>query len=409
VGTYNPSNTSEYGFWKFLYGNNDPRVATGLDWNQDAKDGILAILAGKMSVAAYSGSAAYTAFTSACSSGGNLYLCIAATTGNAPPNATYWLLVGPVPAAQSGLNWRGAWNSGATYAAGDLAVSGGVLYVALTGNTNSAPPNANWQVLAMTVVNSVITWRGAWSSSTNYAVNDAVSDGGNAYIAVAPNTNSEPPNSNWNLLASKGATGVAGSAGATGATGPAGPAGLTWRGPWNSSTAYVANDAVSDGGSSYVCLTPNTNDEPPSANWAVLASKGSSGVPSVPYPIPVIDVILGDADPGTHIHLELQVSTDPTFATTALDVSSVSSQANWYYDNGSAWTAWPAGGVLADYTWGQDSFGQHVDSPTNATGFNWMYAIPSGLVAGTTYYTRWRQWDVEGQEWGRWHYGSLRV
>jgi hypothetical protein len=281
-------------------------------------------------------------------------------------------------------------------------------YLCIAANTNSQPPSSNWQVLSVSVGASGLNWRGPWSASANYAVGDAVSDGGSAWIAVAPNTNSEPPNTSWNVLVSQGATG------ATGATGAAstvpGPAGLNWRGPWSSSASYAANDAVSYIGSAWICVTANTNSAPPSSAWNVLASGGTSGVPAVPYPIPVVGVILGDTDPGTKIHLELQVSTDPTFvATPTLDVQSKNAQTAWFYDNGSGWTAWPSGGVVADYTWGQDQFGQHVDAPSNATGYNWMYAIPSGLVAGTVYYTRWRQWDVQGGEYGRWHYGSLKV
>ena len=45
------------------------------------------------SAAAYSGGTAYVAGNSV-TSGGNAYVCIAPTTGNAPPNATYWALAG---------------------------------------------------------------------------------------------------------------------------------------------------------------------------------------------------------------------------------------------------------------------------------------------------------------------------
>jgi hypothetical protein len=46
--------------------------------------------------------------------------------------------------------------------------------------------------------------RGAWSSATTYAVNDVVSLSGSSYMATAANTNSQPPNANWMLLAAKG-------------------------------------------------------------------------------------------------------------------------------------------------------------------------------------------------------------
>jgi hypothetical protein len=51
------------------------------------------------------------------------------------------------------------------------------------------------------------TGQGAWSSSTTYDPNDVVSYNGNSYLANATNTNSAPPSANWTLLAAKGETG----------------------------------------------------------------------------------------------------------------------------------------------------------------------------------------------------------
>jgi hypothetical protein len=77
--------------------------------------------------------------------------------------------------------------------------------------------------------------RGAWSSSTAYAVNDLVfvTSGGSTstYLATHASTNAAPASSpsSWQLLASAaaGATGPTGPAGSTGATGATGPTGAT--------------------------------------------------------------------------------------------------------------------------------------------------------------------------------------
>lgn len=75
-----------------------------------------------------------------------------------------------------------------------------------------------------------------------------------------------------------GPTGPTGPTGATGATGATGGAGLTWKGAWSAVTAYVANDAVSLSGSSYICILGNTNQTPPNATyWNLLAQVGSTG------------------------------------------------------------------------------------------------------------------------------------
>lgn len=75
-----------------------------------------------------------------------------------------------------------------------------------------------------------------------------------------------------------GATGPQGATGATGATGAAGPEGLVWKGAWDSGTAYVIDDAVGYGGSSYICIQAHTNQTPTTAAyWSLLAAKGSDG------------------------------------------------------------------------------------------------------------------------------------
>jgi hypothetical protein len=75
-----------------------------------------------------------------------------------------------------------------------------------------------------------IVWRGAWDSGTTYALNNGVSFNGSSYIAVAPGAGAQPDNSpaSWSLLASvgdQGPVGPQGPAGATGITGPQGVAG----------------------------------------------------------------------------------------------------------------------------------------------------------------------------------------
>ena len=59
-------------------------------------------------------------------------------------------------------------------------------------------------------------WRGPWAAETVYAVNDAVSHNGSAYVAVAESTGSEPPSENWNTLAEKGDQGESGTQGEPG-------------------------------------------------------------------------------------------------------------------------------------------------------------------------------------------------
>jgi Collagen triple helix repeat (20 copies) len=145
-----------------------------------------------------------------------------------------------------------------------------------------------------------LAWQGAWSSATNYAVNDAVSFGGASYLSVVAGNMGQRPDlhpASWAALAQAGAagaigaTGATGSAGAVGAqgatgatgsagtTGAAGAVGMNFRGVWSAATEYAVKDAVTFAGSTYLAQVAGSNEEPdlnPSA-WAVLAQTGGTG------------------------------------------------------------------------------------------------------------------------------------
>jgi hypothetical protein len=58
---------------------------------------------------------------------------------------------------------------------------------------------------------------------------------------------------------------------------PISGSGITWLGAWDSGTLYLEGDAVEHLGSSYIAILENTNSEPPSVNWDLLAAKGDDG------------------------------------------------------------------------------------------------------------------------------------
>jgi hypothetical protein len=137
-------------------------------------------------------------------------------------------LSGPAgPQGPAGIQNRGTWVSTTAYNVNDSVSYAGSSWIALAANTNSAPgaSNTNWQLLAAKGINN----QGSWVPLTNYQVDDAVTDGGQFWLALAPNLDSEPSilNPNWQLIAANGATGPAGPTGAQGAAGQTGPAGAT--------------------------------------------------------------------------------------------------------------------------------------------------------------------------------------
>ncbi len=146
------------------------------------------------------------------------------TTGPAGP-------IGPVgpagPTGPAGIVNMGTWSPNTQYVINDSVSYDGSSWIALLPNLDSAPnpTNPNWQLLAAKGINN----QGAWVQTVQYQVDDAVTDGGEFWLAVAPNLGSQPSpeNPNWQLIAATGAQGAAGPAGPTGPTGPTGPAGAT--------------------------------------------------------------------------------------------------------------------------------------------------------------------------------------
>jgi hypothetical protein len=58
---------------------------------------------------------------------------------------------------------------------------------------------------------------------------------------------------------------------------------MVWRGAWASATAYALNDVVGQAGSSYICISANTNNQPPNATyWSLVAQIGATGATGTP-------------------------------------------------------------------------------------------------------------------------------
>jgi hypothetical protein len=64
-----------------------------------------------------------------------------------------------------------------------------------------------------------------------------------------------------------------------------GPPGLVWKGAWDDTVSYVANDVVEQQGSAYVAIAPSTNVPPPDPSvWNLLAKQGAGGAQGPPGP-----------------------------------------------------------------------------------------------------------------------------
>ncbi|MBB5344033.1 DNRLRE domain-containing protein [Tunturibacter empetritectus] len=240
---------------------------------------------------------------SAVSYGGSSYIALVANVGREPDvSPSYWGLLaqaGPQgPAGATGATGlQGATGfPGPQGVAGPTGATGSAGPAGATGASGPAGPQGAAGPTGVAGPAGMV-YRGSFSFSTTYGLNDAVSYLGSSYISVAANNFANAPNTSpsvWSLLAAQGAAGATGAVGATGAqgtaggqgpqgvAGPAGPAGavgVTFRGAWTGAVSYHTNDVVSFGGSTYLATTGSVGSEPDlsPAVWAVLAQNGSAG------------------------------------------------------------------------------------------------------------------------------------
>jgi hypothetical protein len=141
--------------------------------------------------------------------------------------------------------WKSDWTSGTTYYQDDVIAFGGKTYICVIGHTAQAsfftdldivPPKWN-------LVSDGQSWKGEWQTSTAYVYNDIVSYGARLYICKTNHTSAatvadatdglEVDLAKWDAYAE----------------------GLDWKGDWSVSTRYRINDFVKYGGSTYVCNT----------------------------------------------------------------------------------------------------------------------------------------------------------
>jgi len=125
--------------------------------------------------------------------GGNAYVYTnaLATTGNLPTNTTYWKTM------VEGINFLGVYSTGTAYKPGDAVTHGGNLYLAENPTTGNTPPNSTyWSKLA-----SGIQYEGVYDAGLQYQKDDIVSYGGSAYIRLQDGAGNLPTNTtHWAKL-----------------------------------------------------------------------------------------------------------------------------------------------------------------------------------------------------------------
>ena len=255
----------------------------------------------------WSASTAYSigqiVYCAACSTSGSSYIALTANVNMDPPTQTAaWGLVahagttgatGPqgiqgaqgIPGPVGPTGPTGAIGpAGAMGAAGATGPTGPA---GPTGLTGPAGPTGATGATGATGTLSAVT---NWSASTAYSVGQVVycavcSTNGSSYIALAGNTNIDPPtnlNTIWQLIAQAGATGPAGPTGATGAIGPQGPTGAT--GPQGNPGVNGTNGTNGTGSVTSVTVGSVSNTAAAGAGTLTLANTTTTPTISINFP-----------------------------------------------------------------------------------------------------------------------------
>jgi hypothetical protein len=142
--------------------------------------------------------------------------------------------------------WKGAWATSTTYIKDDVIRYGGKTYICVIGHTASADFNTDLENIPTrwNQMSDGQEWKGNWSTTTFYKLNDIVKYGGYIYIcndshtsAATASSGLEADQSKWDLFAET----------------------FDWKTDWTVSTRYKVNDIVKYGGITYICNLHHTS------------------------------------------------------------------------------------------------------------------------------------------------------
>jgi len=150
------------------------------------------------------------------------------------------------------FNWRGDWSPSIAYKVDDVVKYGPSVYVCLTAHTSQsafADDFAKWDVMASGLENA-----GVWNDGTLYKVGQTVTYGGAVYIALRENTSANPYTSasDWQKFVD----------------------GQQFEGDYNPSTDYQKGDIISYGGYLYVAKQNTTSNNPTNTTYWDVYAKG---------------------------------------------------------------------------------------------------------------------------------------
>src|SRR6056300_754106 len=157
------------------------------------------------------------------------------------------------------FKWRGDWSTSTAYLIDDIVKYGGNTYVAVTNHTSAAATADFYTDLNSNSYYELHTeglfFKGDWAGSTFYKLNDLVKYGAYQYRCILQHTSSSSfaIGSNWQVFSE----------------------GLQWEDSYNAGTTYQDGDVVSYGGYTYVYVnsTPSAGNTPTdNSYWDVITT-----------------------------------------------------------------------------------------------------------------------------------------
>lgn len=175
--------------------------------------------------------------------GGYVYICNTGHTSGSTLEAdqSKWTLFA------EGFDWKGNWATSTTYKVNDIVKYGGNVYLCNTAHISDLSTSlgleqniANWDLF-----NEGFDWKGDWSVSTRYKINDIVKYGGQVYLCNNAHTSAataalglENDQASWDYFSR----------------------GVEYKGTWSAaSVRYKVNDLVKYGAGVWICTGAHTS------------------------------------------------------------------------------------------------------------------------------------------------------
>ena len=178
--------------------------------------------------------------------GGRLYICQTIHTSAADSTTGLEADIANWQVYAEGLDWKGDWSTSFDYKQNDLVKYGGTTYVCNQNHISAATDAlgleadlAKWDIF-----NQGFDYKGTWSPSTRYKINDVIKFGANTWIATQYHTSAAAfatDSAKWSKFVD----------------------GFQYEARWTGPATYQPGDIVNYGGNQYIAKTENSGNRPP--------------------------------------------------------------------------------------------------------------------------------------------------